>query len=78
LRVKPLIATAIPLAMRLGDSIVAMEWAIGTFFAVMLGLYIWSHITAGHAMGKKVQPFIDDLFGVGSKTGQNPADKDHR
>ena len=54
-----------------------MEWAIVAFFAVMLGLYVWSHVTAGHAIGKKVQPFIDDLFGVGPKTGQNPTDKDH-
>ena len=60
------------------DSIAAMEWAIGAFFAVMLGLYIWSHVTGGHAMGKKVQPFIDDFFGVGPKAGQNPRDKDHR
>ena len=60
-----------------GDSIAAMEWAVGAFFGVMLGLYIWSHVTAGHAIGKKVQPFIDDLFGIGSKTGQNPTDKDH-
>jgi len=61
-----------------GDSIAAMEWAIGAFFAVMIGLYIWSHVTAGHAIGKKVQPFIDDLFGVGPKTRQNPTEKDHR
>jgi hypothetical protein len=38
-----------------------MEWAIGAFFALMLGLYIWAHATAGHAIGKKVQPFIDDF-----------------
>ena len=37
-----------------GDRIAAMEWAIGAFFAVMLGLYIWSHVRAGHAVGKKV------------------------
>jgi len=55
-----------------------MEWAIGAFFAVMLSLYIWSQVTAGRAIGKKVQPFIDDLFGVGPKTGQNPTDNDHR
>ena len=29
-----------------------MEWAIGVFFVVMLGLYVWSHVTAGHAIGK--------------------------
>ena len=61
-----------------GDRIAAMEWAIAAFFAVMLGLYIWSHVTAGHAIGKKVEPFIDDVFGVGAKTGQNPTDKDQR
>jgi hypothetical protein len=49
-----------------------MEWAIGAFFAVMLGLYIWSHLTAGRAIGEKVQPFIDDVFGVRPTTGQNP------
>jgi len=32
----------------------------------------------GHAIGKKVQPFIDDFFGVGPKTGQNPRDKNRR
>jgi len=41
-----------------------MEWAIWIFLAVMLGLYIWSHITAGHEIGKKIQPFVDNLFGV--------------
>jgi hypothetical protein len=50
---------------------------MGVFFAVMLGLYFWSHVTAGHAIGKRVQPFIDDLFGVVPKTRQNPRDKDH-
>jgi hypothetical protein len=55
-----------------------MEWAIGAFFVVMLGLYIWSHATAGYAIGKKVQPFVDDLFGEGPKAGQNPKDEDHR
>lgn len=55
-----------------GDRIAVMEWAIGAFFAVMLGLYIWSHVTAGHAVGKKVQPFIDDLFGVSPKDPTKP------
>ena len=55
-----------------------MEWANGVFFAIMLGLYIWSHVTAGHAIGKKVQPLVDDLFGVGRKTVQKPKDEDHR
>jgi len=55
-----------------------MEWAIGAFFIVMLGLYLWSHVTAGHAIGKKVQPFIDGLFGVSPKTGQKLRDEAHR
>jgi hypothetical protein len=40
-----------------------MEWAIGIFLAVMLGLYIWSHVTAGRQIGNKIQPFVDDLCG---------------
>ena len=53
-----------------------MEWAFGAFFVVMLGLYIWSHVTAGHAISKKTQPFIDDLFGVRRKSEQKPSDRD--
>jgi hypothetical protein len=41
-----------------------MEWAIWIFLVVMLGLYVWSHVTAGHQIGKKIQPFVDSLFGV--------------
>jgi hypothetical protein len=41
-----------------------MEWAIWVFLAVMFGLYIWSHITDDHEIGKKIQPFVDNLFGV--------------
>jgi len=41
-----------------------MEWAIGILIVVMLGLYIWSHLTAGHQVSKKLQPFVDELFGV--------------
>jgi hypothetical protein len=41
-----------------------VEWAIGIFVVVMLGLYVWSHVTAGHRIGKKLQTFVDDLFGV--------------
>ena len=55
-----------------------MEWAIGVFLAVMLGLYIWLLVTAGHSISKKLQPFTDDLFGVSPKTGQNPRDEDHQ
>jgi len=41
-----------------------VEWAIGIFVFVMLGLYVWSHLTVGHRIGKKLQPFVDDFFGV--------------
>jgi hypothetical protein len=41
-----------------------MEWAIWVFMAVMLGLYLWSHLTAGREISKKLQPFVDDLFDV--------------
>jgi hypothetical protein len=48
-----------------GDAKIAcVEWAIGIFVVVMLGLYVWSHATAGHRIGKKLQPFVDDFFGV--------------
>jgi hypothetical protein len=54
-----------------------MEWAIWVFMAVMLGLYLWSHLTAGHEIGKKLQPFVDDLFGVApsehDRKGKPPA-----
>ena len=53
-----------------------MEWAFGVFFVVMIGLYIWSHLTAGHAIGKKVQPFINDLFSVDQQSGQKPNNRD--
>ena len=32
--------------------------------AIMLGLYFWSHFTAGREVSKKVEPYVDDLFGV--------------
>ncbi|MGA8866300.1 MAG: hypothetical protein WB510_04990, partial [Candidatus Sulfotelmatobacter sp.] len=44
--------------------IACVEWTIGIFVVVMLGLYVWSHATAGHRIGKKLQPFVDDFFGV--------------
>lgn len=44
--------------------IAAMEWALGIFLAGMFGLYVWSHVTAGHEISKKIQPLVDDLFGV--------------
>jgi hypothetical protein len=44
--------------------IAAMEWAFLVLIAVVFGLYIWSHLTAGHEISKKLQPFVDDLFGV--------------
>jgi hypothetical protein len=50
----------------LADSvrIADMEWAIGIFLVVMFGLYIWSHASAGRRIGEKLQPFVDELFGV--------------
>jgi hypothetical protein len=54
-----------------------MEWAIWAFMAVMLGLYLWSHHTAGREIGKKLQPFVDDLFAVSpsesDSKGKRPA-----
>jgi hypothetical protein len=41
-----------------------MEWALWIFLIVMLGLYFWSHVTAGRKIGKELQPFVDELFGV--------------
>jgi hypothetical protein len=41
-----------------------MEWAIWILIAVMLGLYVWSHVTAGHRISKKTQPLVDKLFDV--------------
>lgn len=46
--------------------------------AVMLGLYVWSHLTAGHEISKKLQPFVDDLFGAAPSKREskgNPATK---
>jgi len=40
----------------------ARMWAFWLVLIAMLGLYIWSHATAGHRIGKKTQPFVDDLF----------------
>jgi len=51
-----------------------MEWVIGVSLVVMIGLYIWSHVMTGHGIGKKVQPLIDDFFGVGKKSGHKPQD----
>jgi hypothetical protein len=54
-----------------------MEWALWVFIAVMLGLFLWSLVTAGHVINKNVQPLIDDLFGVAPSTrdsaGKTPA-----
>ncbi len=41
-----------------------MEWVFWIVTVVMLGLYVWSHVSAGHRIGKKLQPFVDELFGV--------------
>jgi hypothetical protein len=34
------------------------------FLAAMLGLYAWSHLSTGHRIGKKLQPFVDEFFDV--------------
>jgi len=54
-----------------------MDWAIGVFLVFMIGLYIWSHLTSGHAIGKKMQPFVDDLFGMGQKSDSKPQNRNH-
>lgn len=41
----------------------------------MLGLYIWSHVMAGHVISKKLQTFVDDLFDVGQKSREKPRDE---
>jgi len=51
-----------------------MELAVGIFVVAMVALYIWSHVTAGHRIGKKLQPFVDELFGVSPKPPQKPKD----
>jgi hypothetical protein len=51
-------------------NIADMEWALWIFLALMFGLYIWSRITAGHKIGKKIQPFVDNLFGVTPSKGE--------
>jgi hypothetical protein len=48
-----------------------MESAFWVLIAVMLGLYIWSHLTAGHEISKKLQPFVDDLFGMTPSESEN-------
>jgi hypothetical protein len=41
-----------------------MEWAALIFIVAMLGLYVWAHVSAGHRIDKKLQPFVDEVFGV--------------
>jgi hypothetical protein len=41
-----------------------MEWIFWIVIVVMLGLYVWSHVSAGHRIGRKLRPFVDELFGV--------------
>jgi hypothetical protein len=41
-----------------------MEWVFWILILAMLGLYVWSHASADHRIGKKLQPFADELFGV--------------
>jgi len=39
-----------------------MDWALWIFFGVMPGLFAWAHLTAGHEVSKKIQPYVDDLL----------------
>ena len=48
-----------------------MDWLIWVLIAAMLGLYVWSHLTAGHEIGKKLQPFVDNLFGITPSKGDS-------
>lgn len=41
-----------------------MEWGFWIFIVAMLGLYVWSHVSVGHRIGKRLQPFADKLFGA--------------
>jgi hypothetical protein len=53
-----------------------MEWAFGSFIVVMLGLYIWSATTTKREISKRIQPFVDDLFGTHpNQKGQSGQDK---
>ena len=61
-----LFVTLAPHHERFQTEVLPMEWAIWVFVVVMLGLYLWSHLTAGREISKKLQPFVDDLFGVAS------------
>jgi len=39
-----------------------MEWIIGSFFAVMLALLVYSIISTSLAIRKKAQPTLDSFF----------------
>ena len=41
-----------------------MEWVFGTVIVVMLGLFFWASRTANREARKRVQPIIDDVFGM--------------
>ena len=51
-----------------------MDLAFLIVIALMLGLYIWSHLSAGHRVSKKIQRFVDDFFGVSPRPNQKPRD----
>jgi hypothetical protein len=52
-----------------------MEWVFWVFIIAMLGLYSWSDVSAGHRIGKKLQPFVDELFGA--TPSRESESKDH-
>ncbi|WP_187148922.1 hypothetical protein [Candidatus Korobacter versatilis] len=41
-----------------------MEWIFGAVLVVTIGLYVWSIGWTGRRITRKIQPFIDDLFGT--------------
>jgi hypothetical protein len=40
-----------------------MAWVFGAVIAVTLRLHIWSAASARREITKRIQPFVDDLFG---------------
>jgi len=50
-----------------------MEWVFYIVIAVTFCLYVWSRVTDGYSISKKIQPFVDEFFGVTpSKSGSKP------
>jgi hypothetical protein len=44
-----------------------MEWVMWIVFAIVVGLYIYTHIWHSRELNKKFQPFVDSLFGSRSR-----------